>query len=129
VVHRIENGALLGAVRIADDHLHHEAVDLRFGQRIGALLFQRVLRGEHQERARQRIGFIADGDLAFLHGFEQRALHLGRRAVDFVRQNEIAENRAVLGAEGAVLRVVNHGADDVGGQHVGRELQTLEAHR
>jgi hypothetical protein len=35
----------------------------------------------------------------------------------------------VLGAEGAVLGVVDHGADDVGGQHVGGELQALEAHR
>jgi len=33
-----------------------------------------------------------------------------------------------FGAERAVLRAVNHGADDVGGQHVRRELQTLETH-
>ncbi len=124
--HGFENGALLDAVRVADDDLHHEAVHLRFGQRIGALLLQRVLRGEHQEWIGQFVGCLAEGDLALLHGFQQRALHLGRSAVDFIGQNEIAENRAMLGAEAAVLRVVNHRAHDVGGQHVRRELKTLE---
>ena len=125
--HRFENGALLDAVRVADDDLHHETVHLRFGQRIRAFLLQRVLRGEHEEWIGQFVGRLAEGYLAFLHGFEQRALHLGRSAVDFIGQNEIAENRAVLGAEAAVLRIVNHRAHDVGGQHVRRELNTLEA--
>ena len=31
------------------------------------------------------------------------------------------------GGEAAVVRIVNHGADDVGGQHVRRELNPLEA--
>ena len=41
------------AIRIADDHLQHEAIDLRFGQRISAFLFDRVLRRENQERIGQ----------------------------------------------------------------------------
>ncbi len=98
------------------------------GKRIGALLFQRILSRQHQEGVGQRVGLVADGDLAFLHGFQQRALHLGRRAIDLVRENEIAENRPVLGAKGAVLGVVDHGADNVGRQHVGRKLQALEVH-
>ena len=39
----------------------------------------------------------ADGDLAFLHGFEQRGLGLGRRAVDFVGQHDVGEDRARAG--------------------------------
>ena len=35
-------------------HLEHEAVLLRFGQRIGSLLLDRVLRGQHEERIGQR---------------------------------------------------------------------------
>jgi hypothetical protein len=35
-----------------------------------------------------------DGDLAFLHGFEQSGLRLGRRAVDFVGQNHVGKQRA-----------------------------------
>ena len=71
-------------------------------------------------------GLVADGDLFFLHGFEQRALHLGRRAVDFVGQDEVGEDRAFARGEAAGLRIVNLRADDVGGQHVRRELQARE---
>ena len=86
------------------------------------------MRGHHEKRLRQRVGFIAKRHLAFLHRFKQRALHLGGRAVDFVGQNEVAENGAVLGVERSFARIVNHRADDVGGQHVGRELQPLKLH-
>jgi hypothetical protein len=37
-------------LRIADAHVHQEAVELRLGQREGALLLDRVLRGHHQEQ-------------------------------------------------------------------------------
>ena len=43
-------------VRIVDVDLHQEAVELRFGQRIGAFLLDRVLRREHMERAAARHG-------------------------------------------------------------------------
>ena len=39
---------------IVDEHVEHEAVELRFGQRIGAFLLDRVLRGQHEERLGQR---------------------------------------------------------------------------
>ena len=52
-----------------------------------------ILRGQHQERFLELEGLVADGDLLFLHGFEQRALHLGRRAIDFVGQNQVGEDR------------------------------------
>jgi hypothetical protein len=32
--------------------------------------------------------------LAFLHRFEQSGLRLGGRAIDFVGQNDVCENRA-----------------------------------
>ena len=38
--------------RVVDEHLEHEAVDLRLGQRVRALGLDRVLRREHEERAR-----------------------------------------------------------------------------
>ena len=81
--------------RVADHQLEHEAVDLRLGQRVGAFLLDGVLRGQHEERFGQRIGLVADRDLPFLHGFEQRALHLGGRAVDFVGEDEVGEDRAL----------------------------------
>ncbi len=113
---------------IADLQLEHEAVNLRFGQRISAFLLDGILRGQHQKRFLELEGLFADGDLLFLHGFEQGALHLGRRAVDFVGQHEVGEDRAFARGEAAGLRIVNLRADDVGRQHVRRELQAGELH-
>ena len=124
--HSFEDGAFLRAVGIVHNDLEHEAVNLGFGQRVGALLFERILGRHDQEGLRQRVGIIAQGHLAFLHRFQQGTLDLGRGAVDFVRQDEVAENGAVLGVETALARVVNHGANDVRRQHVGRELQAVE---
>ena len=69
--HQIEDLALLGFLRITDIQLQHEAIELRFGQLIGAFLFERVLRGQNEERIGERIGLLADRDLPFLHRFEQ----------------------------------------------------------
>ena len=124
--HEVENLPLLGARRVADLELEHEAVHLRLGQRIGAFLLDGILRGQHEERFVELEGLVADGDLLFLHGFEQRALHLGGRAVDFVGEDEVGEDRAFARGEAAGLRVVNLRADDVGGQHVRRELEAGE---
>jgi hypothetical protein len=86
------------------------------------------LRRENEERFLELVSLVADGDLFFLHGFEQRALHLGGRAVDFIGEDEVGENRAFARAEAAGLRIVNLRADDVGGQHVRRELQARKFH-
>jgi hypothetical protein len=40
----------------SDVDLHQEAVELRFGQRVGAFLLDRVLRGQHVERLGQIVG-------------------------------------------------------------------------
>ena len=72
-----------------------------------------------------------DRHLVFLHHFEQRALHLRRRAVDFVGEQQVGEHRAERRRELAGLLVVDARADQVGGHQVGRELDALEraAHR
>ena len=54
-------------------------------------------------------------------------MHFGRRAIDFVGQNQVRKERAELGREFAAARIVNQRADQVGRQQVGRELQTLKA--
>ena len=41
--------------RVVDVDLEHEAIELRLGEGIGALLLDRVLGREHQERQRQRV--------------------------------------------------------------------------
>ena len=69
----------------------------------------------------------------FLHGFQQGGLRLGRRAVDFVGQDHVGEDRAVQELElraGRWLVFLDHfGAGDVRGHQVGRELDAAETQR
>ena len=114
-----------GARRIGHQNLHQEAIELGFGQRIGAFHFDGILRRHHEERRFQFMRGGAAGDGAFLHGFEQRRLRFRRGAIDFVGQNQVGENRTGLEAQGLVAAVVgfhDHAADDVGGHEIGREL-------
>ena len=117
---------LLFELRIVDDHLEHEAVYLCLGQRIGAFLLDGVLCCQYEEGFRKLECGLADSDLTLLHGFEQSALHLGRSTVDFVGQHEVGEDGTLFHDEFLVLLTVDHGADDVGGQQVGRELYAAE---
>ena len=121
---------LLVEARILDEHLEHKAVLLRFRQRIGAFLFDRVLRRQHEERIGQLVPHAADRDLPLLHRFEQRRLRLGRRAVDFVGQDDVREQRAFekppLARARAAVLFDNLGAGDVRRHQVGRELDPAE---
>ena len=87
--HFFQNFMLVGLVGILDAQLQHEAIYLRFRQGIGSFLLDGILGGHYQKRIIQGKGRLADRDLAFLHGFKQGALHLGRRAVDFISQDNI----------------------------------------
>ena len=69
---------------------------------------------------------VAERDLALLHHLEQRRLHLRGRAVDLVREQEVAEHRAELGVERRVVGAVDARADEVGRDEVGRELDAVE---
>ena len=106
---------------IPHDHLEHEAVNLRFRQKVGAFGLDGVLGGQHQEGIRQPEGLGADGDLPLLHGFQQRRLNLGGGAVDLVGQNQLGEDRAEFNLKRPFLLVIDAGADQVGGHQIGRE--------
>jgi hypothetical protein len=71
-------------------------------------------------------GGAADRHLLLLHHLEQRRLHLGRRAVDLVGEQEVDHHRAELGVELFLALPVDAGTDDVGGHQVGRELDPRE---
>ena len=96
------------------------------GSGVDALLLDRVLRGHHQERVGQRERLAADRDLALGHDLEQRRLHLGRRAVDLVGEQEVDHHRAEFDVELLLALPVDAGADDVGGHQVGGELDAGE---
>ena len=63
----------LVAAGVLHEQLEEEAVELRFGQRIGAFLLERILRGHHEERLFELADLAAGGHLLFLHRFEQGA--------------------------------------------------------
>ena len=112
-------------------HLEHESIDLRFGQRVRAFELDRILRGEHEERQRQRARLAEDRDASLLHRFEQRRLCLGRCAIDLVREQQVGEDGPRM--EGKLLAAVavleNMAAGDVAREEVGRELDAAEVER
>ena len=79
-----DHGDLFILRQVIHHDIEHEPIELSLGQRISALHFDWILRGEHEERLFQRIADARDSDLMLLHRFEQRGLSLGRRAVNFV---------------------------------------------
>ena len=116
---------LEGILRIAELDAHQEPVELRFGKREGADLVHRVLRRDDEERLGHRIGVAVGRDLVLLHRLEQRALRLGRGAIDLVGQHELCEHRPSMEAELAALGLEHRHADDVCGQQVARKLDPL----
>ena len=72
------------------------------------------------------MGLVPDRDLPLLHDLEERALDLGRGAVDLVGEQEVGEHRAELGVEGAAVRAVDARADQVAGDEVRGELDPAE---
>ena len=108
--------------------LEQEAVELRFGQRIGPLHLEGFWVASTRKGSRA-CGRLGHGDALLLHRLEQRRLGLGRGAVDLVGEHHVGEDRA--GAElelaCAVLALTDHrGADDVGGHQVRGELDARE---
>ena len=122
----LDDLSLLGALGVVDDDLEHEAVDLGLGQGVCALLFDGVLGRQDEEGGVDGIGAVADGDLSFLHGFEEGALDFGGCAVDLVGEDEVGEDGAFADAELAGAGVVDLCADEVSGQEVGGELDARE---
>ena len=85
--------------------LEEEAVQLGFGQSVGALVLDRVLRGHDHEGNARRMRDPVHGHLPFFHHLEERALRFGRCPVDLVHQHDIAEDGAGLEGEGVGARV------------------------
>ena len=124
--HRVEDAPLLLERRVAHEHLQHEAVHLRLGQRVGAFLIDRIFRREHEERDGQLVRFAAERDLPFLHRFEQRALHFRGRPVDLIREDDVCKNGTLRDVILTVAGVVDERAGDVRGQQVGCELHAVK---
>ena len=126
----VHDADLFLAVRVVDVDVVHEPVELGFRQGISPFMLDRVLGRNHKKGRLDRKGPAGGGDRAFLHRFEQRGLRLGRRAIDFVRQNQVGEERPFDEAHHPFTRLwiglEDLRARDVRRHEVGRELDTLE---
>ena len=124
----LDDADFVGLGQVVHHHVEHEAVELGLGQGIGALHLDRVLRGEDEERFRQRVADAGRGDLVFLHRFEKGGLGLRRSAVDLVGQEHVREDRSGHEGHAAAFAGVleDLGAGDVGRHQVGRELHAAE---
>jgi len=119
--------ALFVRLGVAELDLHQEAVELRLGQRERADLMRGVARRDNEERRGQRVRRAVGRDLSLLHRLEQRALRLRRRAVDFVREHQLREDRSLVELEASAIAVEHGHAEHVRGQQVARELDALVA--
>ena len=109
----------------------HETVKLRLGERIGSLLFDRVLGGEDEEGVGETVPLAPHGNLTLLHRLQECGLRLGRSPVDLVGQHDIGEDRASQKLElpdpGRLVLLDDLRAGDVRRHQVGRELDPVVA--
>jgi hypothetical protein len=111
--------------------IEHEAVLLRFRERIGAFLLDWILCGNDEEGFRELRRFLSDGDFLFLHGLQECGLGLWGCAVDFVGQQNIGEHRTFNKPEFSATGFVFFqyvGAGNVGWHQVWSELDAAELH-
>ena len=123
---RFEDLHLVRAIGVTDVGADGKAIELVFGERIRAFVLVRVLRRQHEERRFEHVGPPFDRHLAFVHRLQQGALRAGGGAVDFVGQQNVREDRPATKLEVPQIGQVDTRAQDVAGQHVGRELQPRE---
>ena len=124
---------LLVLLRVIDEDVVHEAVELGLGERIGPLVLDGVLRGQDEERLAQPMPLPAGGDLVLLHRLQKGGLRLRRRAVDLVGEDDVAEDRPLeeleLPRPGPLVLLDHLRAGDVRGHEVGGELDAAELQR
>ena len=113
---------LILGLGIAHGEPDSEPVHLGIRQELGAGGAGGVLGGDQGEGAGQRMGHAVHGDLSLLHGLQQGRLGPGGGPVQLVRQEEVAEDGALLVDHPAGLLLIDGVAGDVRGQHVGVEL-------
>ena len=118
----LDDANLLVLARVAERGAQEEAVELGLRERERALLLDRVLGREHEERIGQLARDAVDRDLLLRHRLEERRLRLRHRAVDLVDEHDVREDRARPELEVALALVEDRQPGHVGRLQVGRAL-------
>jgi hypothetical protein len=121
-----DDSMLLAALGIAECDAEQEAVELIFGEVIGSLKFEWVLRGDEHEGPLEDERLVIDADLFLAHGFKQRGLSARGGTIDFVGQDDVGEDGSGFEIESLPLGVEDRDAQDVAGEKVGGELDSAE---
>src|SRR5664280_333947 len=123
----VENQLLVCRAGIPEANPQHEPIELGFRQGECALVLDRVLRRDDEERLGHEVGRAVDRGLVLFHAFEQRRLRLGRCPVDLVGQHHLGHDRAGPELELLRLLVVYRKPGYVGWEQIRRELDPPEA--
>ena len=79
-----EDGLFLLQVGITDPNSHEESVELRFGEGIGSMMFDRILSRQNHERTREFQSLTVGRHLPLTHRLEESALGFGSCPFDFI---------------------------------------------
>ncbi len=107
---------------VVEANLEQESVLLSLGERVRTFVLDRVLSREHDEWRREWKLRALERDASLLHRLQQCGLHLGRSAVDLVREQHVREDGSPPQREGPRGQVKDRCAQYVGGHQVRREL-------
>ena len=113
--------------RVGDQNLQKKSIELGLWEDIGALVFDRVLRGEHKEWLIQLVASSGRSHRTLLHRLKKSRLGLWGSSIDLIGKQNIGENRALAKKEITAALIVfrqDVGAGDIGGHQVGGELDT-----
>ncbi len=111
---------------IIDDDFEHETVELRLRECVSTVLIDGILSCNNEERSWKRVSGVADRDLFFLHSFEESGLNFSGCSVDFVGEDEGGEDGSFFSVEGTIILAISHGADDISGEEIRCELNSVE---
>ena len=92
-----------------------------------AVILERVLGGQHKEWLRERVCVVIDRYLEVVHRLQEARLRLGGCSIDFVGQDDVREDRALLELELTLPGIVDRHAEDIGRKQIAGKLDPLEA--
>ena len=115
----LQNTQFFGGGWVLNDDVEHETIQLGFRQRVGAFLFDRILSRQSEKWVRKIVRVRTDSDVTLLHRLQKCGLGLGRRSIDFVRQQNVSKQWSLneLKDSSASFRVI---LQNIGPGYVGR---------